>query len=156
MGRLSIFLTIGLVLVLLVIPSSVFSENTPLSLVLVSGDASVLSSGENGTYQLMVNMVDQNATVTNANLTSPIPLEKVLSGDISNAALVVFDTDGNETAFMVQVSAPLYSVENKTLSMTLLPHTFYNGTMLAEYSTKQSELLPGEYGITELYIECPK
>ncbi|HWQ65374.1 MAG TPA: hypothetical protein VN372_00730 [Methanospirillum sp.] len=152
MNREVAFLTFGLVLI------SVFAcvasgEDTPVSQITISGNTSVISLEDVGTYQLLLSSVEPNASVSDTTQNSSIILEKIISKEPSTAAIALLGPDGNETVFMAQVSESGYSVENRTLAYNLTPLPFYDGTLLTRYSEKKTEIQPGKYGITHLYLE---
>lgn len=153
MNRTSVLLIGGLFLVSLVfVPLS--AGDTSMSRVSVSGNNSHISEVGNGSYQVILDQVNPNATVIISNKTVGIPLKDVLPETICTAAILPFETDGNQTVFMVQASEPLYSAENQTISWTITPQQYYDGTLLTEYRENQSELQPGDYATTVVYLEC--
>ena len=153
MNRSYLLLIAGLFLTLSVF-AAVSGEDTPISRVSVSGNASNISAGSNGTYQIILDQVDPNASVVITNKTVEISLKEVLPVTTCTAAIIPSGPDGNKSVFMVQVSDPLYSTENHTISWTITPQKYYEGTLLTEYSENQSELQPGEYSATVVYLEC--
>lgn len=150
----SVFLTLSILLVLSISTCSA-SEDTPTSLMTVSGNSSLISLGDNGDYQFLINGVNPNATILHANQTISGPLKKVLTSDPCAAAIVFSGTNGNETVFQVQVSNPVYSSDKQTLLWNVTPLKYYDGTILTEYSKEANEFESGSYSMTHVYLECP-
>lgn len=150
----SFILPICLMLAFSVFTGSVSGEDTSLTLVSLSGNSSVLTMDANGTYQVTVNDMKQNVIVPERNLTSSLSVNDVISVKNIIAAVVLSKPDRNETVSIVQISDPMYSVKNQTLSATLTPQQFYDGTLLKDISENRSELKPGTYGTTFLNLEC--
>ena len=147
------FLLIGLFLAMS-ITACCYSEETPLFLVSVTGNTSVVTADANETYQCTVNELNSSATVTDINQsTGSIALEKVKPAENCNAAVVITGTGGNKTVFMIQVSDPVYSADNKSFSFIGSSQKYYDGTMLTEYNNNQSTIQSGEYGTTNIYLE---
>lgn len=146
-------LALGLVLTMTVFTSLAWGEDTPVSLVSVSGNESVLSSGINGTYQCIVSTVYPNATITTSNNTYSEIVGKVLPKEPCNAAISLTGTDGNKSVFLVKVNDSQYFPENQTLSLNISPLKFYDGTLLQEFQKKKGEIQPGEFSITQVYLE---
>lgn len=145
---------ISSLLILLVCICSVYSEETAESRIEISGDSSAIAEDASGTFLFTLDNVNQNATVFNANQSSKmVSLDKIIPSENCDAALVVTGSEGNETVYLVQVSNPVYSVDNKTLSSSVLPEKYYDGTLLKEYAENQSEIQSGEFAKTKVFLE---
>ncbi|WP_319578111.1 hypothetical protein [uncultured Methanospirillum sp.] len=131
------------------------NEETTTSLLTVSGNTSLISSGDNGNFQIRVENVNPNVTITQTNQTVTGLLKKVIPADPCIAALIFSGINENETVFLVQVSNPEYSSDNETLSWNVTPQKFYDGVILTEYAKNITEFKPGSYPMTHVYLESP-
>lgn len=132
---------------------TVAAEDTALSLIKISGGNSILSLDGSGSYQCLLKDVSPNSTITTDNNTSSVRIEEVLPTATSTAAIVLGGIYHNDTVIMARLSGPEYSTEKKTLSWSVIPQQFYDGTLLKEFSANRSDLKPGRYGPTSVHLE---
>lgn len=153
MERSSVILVLGLMMALSVITSLTSGEDTPVSLITVSANESTVSSEGNGTYLVQLNGVNPNATVSDTNRTITTSLEKVIPKDPCTAVIVLSGSEGKETAWLGQVSNPIYSSDNVTMVWTIISQRYYDGTVLKKFQENATEIQQGEYNATSLYLE---
>lgn len=143
------FFGIILILALFLTGFQVSGDKTTVS---VSGNASAIRSDANGTYQILVSQVNPGSPVSESNNTTSI-LEDGLPVEPCPAAILLTNSAGNQTTLMVHASDLKYSAQNQTLSFIISAQKFYDGTILSMYNENKSDIEPGEFGNTSVYLE---
>lgn len=121
--------------------------------VLLSGNVSTITPDTNGTYQILISQVHPEAPDSEGNNTASILLENKLPNEPCPVAILLTNSMGNQTTLMVQASELKYSAQNQTLSFIINPLKYYDGTILSQYNENKSDIEPGEFGNTSIYLE---
>lgn len=114
----SIFLFISLIIANL--PAD--GEEDIASLVTITGNSSVIIDQGAGTFQLQIHSVHPNVTVIQANKTVSLPLNTVIKNESSQASILLTGKSGKDVNFLVRISDPTYSPDNRTLIRSISPH----------------------------------
>ena len=144
-------------LCLILVISTIFScygEESPASLIVISGNSSVITPDMNDTYRITVNDVEPYAILTCTNQTdTSVSLNEIKPAENSNTAIVTITAEGNNSVFMIQASDFIYAEDSNKFSFSGYSMRYYDGIALSQYSGNQSTLEPGDYGTTHVYIE---
>jgi hypothetical protein len=141
------------IIIILVFSLTLLPVSGDKTTVSLSGNVSTIASDTNGTYQILISQVNPETPVYEGNNTTSILLEDKLPNEPCSAAILLTNSKGNQTTLMVQASELKYSAQNQTLSFIISPLKFYDGTILSQYNENKSDIAPGEFGNTSVYLE---
>lgn len=121
--------------------------------VMVSGNESHISEPEPGIYQVVIQNMHTNATVTQGGKTIEIPLSLAHVSNSSAGAIELVNNEGDALIFMIQATNMDYYDENQTLWLKIAPLEYYDGTHLSPDNMTVSEIIPGSYTMTDMTLE---
>jgi len=120
---------------------------------MVSGNESHISEPEPGIYQVVIQNMHTNATITQGGKTIEIPLSLALVSNSSAGAIELVNNEGDALIFMIQATNMDYYDENQTLWLKIAPLEYYDGTHLSPDNMTVSEIIPGSYTMTDMTLE---
>jgi len=152
MKQLSIILFL---LIIFFVSGECFAEETAGYIVLLQGENSTHVESTNGSTLIIEDMNPFAAYIeTKGHLGSVKDAIKIMDKSL-DAAILITD-DSNETTSLVTVSHPVYSEDERKLTLETKPLEFYEGTLLkhfADEATNQTIKDPGVIKLTRVFVE---
>ncbi|MFH0967336.1 MAG: hypothetical protein V1862_06595 [Methanobacteriota archaeon] len=132
------------------------ADEAPGYQIYLQGSDSTLTEGANNMTVLTINdTIPYAVYLLNKSFVRPIDtILPTINGSI-NAAIVISGVDG-ETTSIVQVSNPVYSAGTNVLMLDVEPLTYYEGTVLKNFSDEEQNMTPDKIGkvvMTRVYLE---
>jgi hypothetical protein len=132
------------------------ADETNSTLLSVQGGESSINKSGDGFFEISVQDIIPNGTITIENQMSEIPIEILNNVNPPlNAALVLFEDD-NESTSMIIITNLSFSNENNNLVLKVKPMAFYDGEILKEFVNNRTPinlLENSSFEKTKLYFE---
>ncbi len=147
-------LIIGIMVSLFLCVNFASGEEASVSDILITANFSVVTAEENGAFLLALNDTSPDAEVLDPNQSIRVfSVNNILPKEKCTAAIILANPEGNRTVFMAEASDPVYIPTNGTLSFQIKPLKYYDGKRLVRLAKEQSEIVPGNYPVTKVYLE---
>ncbi len=121
--------------------------------VMVSGNESHISEPEPGIYQVVIQNMHTNATITQGGKTIEIPLSLALVSNSSAGAIELVNNEGDALIFMIQATDLEYVDKNQTMQLEMVPLEYSDGTHLSPDNMTVSDIIFGSYTMTDMTLE---